>query len=174
LRQRRRALGTLVAGLVALAAAPIALSVNTVPAHASAVAQTCPYPSDCPTTVQGNPNGGNGNGNNGNGNNGNGNNGNGNGNTNNSGNANADNPGNASGNNLGTDNGGNAGANRAGLAASVLGTSFSRGGAPVVSASNGDSLLAFTGMGLVRLVLLALVLIAAGWFLTRRAEARRI
>jgi hypothetical protein len=163
-------LGTLVAALVALAAAPIALSVNTVPAHASAVAQTCPYPSDCPTTVQGNPNGGNTNGNNGNGNaNGN----NDNGNANNSGNANADNPGNANGNNLGTGNPGNAGANKVGLAASVLGTSFSRGGAPVVSASNGDSLLAFTGMGLVRLVLLALVLIAAGWFLTRRAEARR-
>lgn len=56
--------------------------------------------------------------------------------------------------------------------ASVLGTSFSNG-TPLVSASNPKSFLAFTGMGLVRLVLLALVLIALGWFLVRRRSPRR-
>ncbi|MBV8979572.1 MAG: hypothetical protein JO086_01600 [Acidimicrobiia bacterium] len=55
---------------------------------------------------------------------------------------------------------------------SVLGTSFTRGGAPLVSATNPNSFLAFTGLGLVRLLLLAAVLIVAGWFLARRGQRR--
>lgn len=53
---------------------------------------------------------------------------------------------------------------------SVLGTSFGGGpgAAPLVSASNPNSFLAFTGMGLLRLVLLALVLIATGGYLVKR------
>jgi predicted transporter len=52
----------------------------------------------------------------------------------------------------------------------VLGTSFAGGpgAAPLVSASNPNSFLAFTGMGLLRLVLLALVLIATGGYLVKR------
>jgi hypothetical protein len=56
--------------------------------------------------------------------------------------------------------------------ASVLGTTFSNGGAPLVSSNNGDSFLAFTGLGLIRLMLLAGVLIAAGLFLVRRDRVR--
>ena len=56
--------------------------------------------------------------------------------------------------------------------ASVLGTSFSHG-APLVSASNPDSFLAFSGMGLVRLLSLAGALLALGWFLVRRSTLRR-
>jgi hypothetical protein len=52
---------------------------------------------------------------------------------------------------------------------SVLGTTFS-GGAPLVSASNPDSFLAFTGLGLLRLLLVAGALIVAGWFLVRRQQ----
>ena len=56
--------------------------------------------------------------------------------------------------------------------ASVLGNSFSRG-APLVSASNPDSFLAFSGMGLVRLLCLAGALMGLGWFLVRRSNPRR-
>jgi len=56
--------------------------------------------------------------------------------------------------------------------ASVLGTSFTNGGAPLVSSSNGDSFLAFTGLGLIRLLLLAGVLIAVGVFFVRRGQQR--
>lgn len=54
----------------------------------------------------------------------------------------------------------------------VLGISFSRGGAPLVSAGNPNSVIAFTGFGLVRLLALAAALIAAGWFLVRRDRRR--
>jgi hypothetical protein len=54
---------------------------------------------------------------------------------------------------------------------SVLGTTFS-GGAPLVSASNPDSFLAFTGLGLLRLLLLAGALIVGGWLLIRRSQER--
>lgn len=54
---------------------------------------------------------------------------------------------------------------------SVLGTTFS-GGAPLVSTSNPDSFLAFTGLGLVRLLLLAGALIFGGWLLIRRGQER--
>ncbi|HEV3352835.1 MAG TPA: hypothetical protein VG076_07925 [Acidimicrobiales bacterium] len=59
--------------------------------------------------------------------------------------------------------------------ASVLGTSFSggAGAAPLVSASNPNSFLAFTGMGLLRLLLLAAVLIAVGWYMVRRNQHGR-
>ena len=59
--------------------------------------------------------------------------------------------------------------------ASVLGTSFSggNGAAPLVSATNPNSFLAFTGMGLLRLVVLALVLIAVGGYLVRRNNRNR-
>ncbi len=56
--------------------------------------------------------------------------------------------------------------------ASVLGNTFTNGGAPLLSANNGDSFLAFTGLGLVRLLMLAGVLIALGWFLVRRNRTR--
>jgi hypothetical protein len=56
--------------------------------------------------------------------------------------------------------------------ASVLGTSFSNS-PPLVSATNGDSFLAFSGMGLLRLLCLAAVLMAAGWFLVRRSGVRQ-
>jgi hypothetical protein len=56
---------------------------------------------------------------------------------------------------------------------SVLGTTFrGGGGAPLFSAGNGNSFLAFTGFGLVRLLLLAGSLIACGWFLVRRERLR--
>ena len=43
------------------------------------------------------------------------------------------------------------------------------GSTPLFSSSgNNNSFLAFTGLGLVRLVLLAGVLLAVGWFLVRR------
>jgi len=58
--------------------------------------------------------------------------------------------------------------------ASVLGTTFSRGGAPLVSASNGNSFLAFSGLGLIRMLLLAGVLIASGLFLVRRGLVDRL
>jgi len=57
---------------------------------------------------------------------------------------------------------------------SVAGTVFgSSGGAPLVSATNGNSFLAFTGLGLMRLVLLAGTLIALGWYLVRRDRRPR-
>ena len=58
---------------------------------------------------------------------------------------------------------------------SVLGTSFSNdgGAAPLVSASDPNSFLAFTGMGLLRLLAFAAVLIALGWYLVRRDERSR-
>jgi hypothetical protein len=56
--------------------------------------------------------------------------------------------------------------------ASVLGTSFTNGGAPLVSSSDPNSFLAFSGMGLLRLLLLAGVLIALGLYLVRRGQHR--
>jgi hypothetical protein len=41
-----------------------------------------------------------------------------------------------------------------------------------VSASNPDSFLAFTGLGLLRLLLLAGALIVGGWLLIRRSQER--
>lgn len=55
----------------------------------------------------------------------------------------------------------------------VLGISFSRGGAPLVSAANPNAVIAFTGFGLLRLLALAAALIAAGWFLVRRDRRGR-
>lgn len=57
--------------------------------------------------------------------------------------------------------------------ASVLGTTFSQGGAPLLSSSNGDSFLAFTGTGLLRLLLLAGVLLVSGIVLVRRSQPHR-
>ena len=57
---------------------------------------------------------------------------------------------------------------------SVAGAVFgSNGGAPLVSATNPNSFLAFTGLGLLRLVLLAATLIALGWYLARRHRQPR-
>jgi len=62
--------------------------------------------------------------------------------------------------------------NVASRGASVLGTTFSNN-APLVSSSNPNSFLAFSGMGLVRLLCLAGALMGLGWFLVRRSTPRR-
>ncbi|MBV8980221.1 MAG: hypothetical protein JO086_04910 [Acidimicrobiia bacterium] len=51
---------------------------------------------------------------------------------------------------------------------SVAASVFGSGNAPLLSASNPNSFLAFTGMGLMRLLLLAAALIGIGWYLARR------
>ncbi|MBV8981635.1 MAG: hypothetical protein JO086_12105 [Acidimicrobiia bacterium] len=51
----------------------------------------------------------------------------------------------------------------------VLGANFLRGDAPLFSPTNPNSVLAFTGLGLLRLLLLSAVLILGGWWLQRRS-----